>query len=102
MNGGISKDMVIVDPGIGFGKTFDDNLKIIKKFKKFRPLQRLLLLGTSRKDFIGHILGKEAHERDGGTMATIVAGVMNGAYIGRVYNVKKTVETVKIIDAIMR
>lgn len=102
VKGGISKDMIIVDPGIGFGKTFDDNLKIIKEFKKFRSLQRPIILGTSRKAFIGHILGKEAHERDDGTMATIAAGVMNGAHIVRVHNVKKTVETVKVIDAIMR
>ena len=97
---GIREDLVIVDPGIGFGKTFDDNLKIIRELTRFRSLQRPLLLGTSNKAFIGHVLDKEAHERETGTMATIAAGVMNGAHIVRVHNVKKAVETVKMIDAI--
>ena len=97
---GIREDLVIVDPGIGFGKTFDDNLKIIRELTRFRSLQRPLLLGTSNKAFIGHVLDKEAHERETGTMATIAAGVMNGAHIVRVHNVRKAVETVKMIDAI--
>ena len=97
---GIREDLVIVDPGIGFGKTFDDNLKIIRELTRFRSLQRPLLLGTSNKAFIGHVLDKEAHERETGTMATIAAGVMHGAHIVRVHNVRKAVETVKMIDAI--
>jgi dihydropteroate synthase len=96
---GISEDLVILDPGIGFGKTFDDNLKIIRELTRFGSLQRPLLLGTSNKAFIGHVLNKEAYERETGTMATIAAGVMNGAHIVRVHNVKKAVETVKMIDA---
>ena len=99
---GIKEDLIIVDPGIGFGKTFDDNLKIIKELFRFGSLQRPILLGTSNKSFIGHILDKEVHERDIGTMATIATGVMNGAHIVRVHNVKKAVETVKITDSIKR
>ena len=99
---GIKEDLIIVDPGIGFGKTFDDNLKIIKELFRFGSLQRPVLLGTSNKSFIGHILDKEAHERDIGTMATIATGVMNGAHIVRVHNVRKAVETVKITDSIKR
>ena len=102
VNGGIKEDMIIVDPGIGFGKTFDHNLEVIKELSQFSSIERPLLLGTSRKAFIGHILNKEVHERDTGTMATIVAGVMNGARIVRVHDVKKTSETVKMIDAIKR
>ena len=102
VKGGISKDKIIVDPGIGFGKGFDHNLIIIKELAQFSLLQRPILLGPSRKAFIGHILDNETRERDTGTMATIVAGVMNGAHIVRVHNVKKTLETVKIIDAIKR
>ena len=100
--GGISKDLIIVDPGIGFGKTFHHNLEIIKELMQFSSLQCPILLGTSRKAFIGHILDKEAHERDTGTMATIAAGVLNGAHMVRVHNVKKTLETVKMIRAIKR
>jgi dihydropteroate synthase len=97
---GIRKDLIIADPGIGFGKTFDDNLKIIKELSRFGSLQSPLLLGSSNKAFIGHILNKEAHERDTGTMATIAAGILNGAHIVRVHNVKKAVETARIVDAI--
>jgi len=97
---GVKRELLIVDPGIGFGKTFDHNLKIIRELSRFEELQRPLLLGTSNKAFIGHILDKPANERDTGTMATIAAGVMNGAHIVRVHNVAKAVETVRIIDAI--
>ena len=100
--GGISKDMLIVDPGIGFGKTFDHNLQIIRELTEFNVLERPILLGPSNKSFIGHILDKEPHERDTGSMAAVAAGVLNGAHIVRVHNVKKTVETVKMIDAIKR
>jgi len=99
---GIREELILVDPGIGFGKTFDHNLRIIKELSRFAALQRPVLLGTSNKAFIGHILDKEAHERDTGTMATIAAGVMNGAHIVRVHNVKKALETVRMIDAIKR
>ncbi len=102
VEGGIRKDLIILDPGIGFGKTFDHNLEIIKELSQFRSLKRPILLGTSRKAFIGHLLDKEAHDRDTGTMATVAAGVMNGAHMVRVHNVKKTLETVKVIDAIKR
>ena len=102
VGGGISRDMIIADPGIGFGKTFDHNLQIIKGLVQFSSLERPILLGSSRKAFIGNILDKDAHERDTGTMATIAVGVMNGAHIVRVHNVKKTLETVKMIDAIKR
>lgn len=100
--GGIRKDMIILDPGIGFGKTFNHNLQIIKELGAFNALERPILLGASNKAFIGHILQKEPHERDTGSMAVVAAGVLNGAHIVRVHNVKKTVETVKMIDAIKR
>ena len=100
--GGIRKDMIIVDPGIGFGKTFDHNLQIIRELDEFNALERPILLGASNKAFIGHILHKEPHERDTGSMAAVAASVLNGAHIVRVHNVKKTVETVKMIDAIRR
>ena len=100
--GGIRKDMIIVDPGIGFGKTFDHNLQIIRELAAFNALERPILLGASNKAFIGHILHKEPHERDTGSMAAVAAGVLNGAHIVRVHNVKKTVETVRMIDAIKK
>jgi len=102
VSAGIKRDLIIVDPGIGFGKTFDHNLKIIKELSRFEALERPVLLGSSNKAFIGHILGKEVYERDTGTMATIAYGVINGAHIVRVHNVRKAVETVRMIEAIRR
>lgn len=99
---GIREDLVIVDPGIGFGKSFDDNLKIIKELSRFESLGRPILLGTSNKAFIGHVLEKEVYERGTGTMATVACGVLNGAHMVRVHDVAKTVETVKIVDAIKK
>lgn len=99
---GIKKEWVILDPGIGFGKSFDHNLKIIHQLAQFKTLARPLLLGPSNKAFIGHILNKEAHERDTGTMAAVAACVMNGAHIVRAHNVKRAAETIKVIDAILR
>jgi dihydropteroate synthase len=99
---GISEDLILVDPGIGFGKTFDHNLQIIQNLSSFSSLGRPILIGTSNKAFIGKILGKEAHERLTGTMATVAVTAMNGAHIVRVHNVKEAVETVKMVDAIKR
>jgi dihydropteroate synthase len=99
---GVRRDRIIVDPGIGFGKTFDHNLEILKELGRFQCLEAPILVGSSRKAFIGRILDKKVHERDTGTMATVAAAVMNGAHIVRVHNVKQAVETVKVIDAIKR
>jgi dihydropteroate synthase len=102
VKGGIREELIIVDPGIGFGKTFDHNLELIRELAEFRSLKKPILLGSSRKAFIGHLLDKEPEKRDTGTMATVSAGILNGAHIVRVHNVKETVDTVKVIDAIMR
>jgi dihydropteroate synthase len=102
MQGGIRREMIIVDPGIGFGKTFDHNLEIIRELSRFHCLGRPVLLGSSRKAFIGHILDRPAHERDTGTMASVAAAVMNGAHMVRVHDVERAVETVRVIDAIKR
>ncbi|MBW2063533.1 MAG: dihydropteroate synthase [Deltaproteobacteria bacterium] len=99
---GIKEENIIIDPGIGFGKTFDNNLEIIRDLNEFTTLKRPILLGTSRKSFLGHILGKGPSERDVATMATISVGVMNGASIVRVHDVKSAVDTVRVIDAIKR
>ena len=100
MEAGIRREMIILDPGIGFGKTYSHNLEIIRELNQFAILGRPMLLGTSRKAFIGHILGVEPLRRDNGTMATVAACILNGAHIVRVHNVKMASETVKIVDAI--
>ena len=97
---GIKRDHIIIDPGIGFGKSFKDNLKIIRELHKFSDLGQPILIGTSNKSFIGSILGPSLESRDNGTMATVAAAIMNGANIVRVHNVKAARETATIIDAI--
>jgi len=97
---GIKKDLIIIDPGIGFGKSFDDNLMILRELGRFSSLGYPLLVGTSNKSFIGHVLGLPVESRDTGTMATIAAAVMNGAHIIRAHNVRAAKETVAMSDAI--
>jgi len=99
---GVRRERIIVDPGIGFGKSFDHNLELLKELSRLQCLDAPILVGSSRKAFIGRILDKKVHERDTGTMATVAAAVMNGAHIVRVHNVKQAVETVKVVDAIKR
>ena len=99
---GIREDLIIVDPGIGFGKTVDHNLQIIKHLSRFSELNSPILIGVSNKAFIGHILKKGPEDRETGTMAAVACAIMNGAHIVRVHNVKKAVETAKIVDAIKR
>jgi dihydropteroate synthase len=99
---GIRKDLIMGDPGIGFGKTFNDNLTIIQRLSELRVLGCPILVGTSNKAFIGKILGKKPHERSAGTMATVAAAVMNGAHVVRVHDVGLAVETVRVIDAIRK
>ena len=99
---GIEKDLVVVDPGIGFGKTFEHNLIILRDLKKFHSLRRPILIGTSNKSFIGHVLDRAVEQRAVGTMATVAVAVLNGAHMVRVHNVEMAVDTVRMVDAIKR
>ncbi|MEW6667505.1 MAG: dihydropteroate synthase [Thermodesulfobacteriota bacterium] len=100
--GGVREEMIVLDPGIGFGKTFDHNLVILKNLRRFGSLGRPILIGPSRKAFLGRILDRKAPERDTGTMAAVSAALLNGAHIVRVHNVKMAVETARVIDAVKR
>jgi dihydropteroate synthase len=97
---GIQRERIIIDPGIGFGKSFDDNLVILRDLERFSSLGYPILVGTSNKAFIGHVLDSPVESRETGTIATISAAVMNGAHIIRAHNVRAAKETVTIIDAI--
>ncbi len=100
---GIKEDMIILDPGIGFGKTVKHNLQIIKNLRSFKELNCPILIGTSRKSFIGKILGdKHTEERLFGTASTVAASILNGADIVRVHDVKEMIDVVKLADAIKR
>ncbi len=103
LNAGVEKDKIIVDPGIGFGKTFEHNLEIIHKLSEFSTFGRPILIGLSRKAFIGKILNNApAQERVEGTAAAVAISIMNGANIIRVHDVKQMVMVAKVADAIKK
>ncbi len=93
---GISPDRIWVDPGIGFGKTVEHNLEILARLKAFLTLNKPLMLGASRKSFIGKLLDLPVAERLEGSLATAVIGVMHGARILRVHDVQETVRAVNM------
>lgn len=100
---GIPEKHLIIDPGIGFGKTFEDNLKLIKHLDKIASLGVPVLLGASRKAFLGAITGLEnPEERDVATLGAVAYGVIKGAHIVRVHNVGLTMDVLKVVDAIDR
>ena len=97
---GMSQDQIITDPGIGFGKDFDQNVYVMKHLQELTALPYPMLLGTSRKGFIGKILDLPVTERMEGTGTTCVAGVLAGCTIVRVHDVKSIVRMCKMADAL--
>ena len=102
---GVARESIAIDPGIGFGKSVEQNLELICRLRElshqFADLP--IVIGTSRKSFLGKLLnGAPADERLYGTIATVVALVLNGAYIVRVHDVKAVREALKVADAIRR
>lgn len=108
VSAGVSRSKLIIDPGIGFGKTLEHNLRLIRRLHEFECLNAPILMGPSRKAFIRNILKNETGreitpdlpETEIGTQAAVAASVLNGAHIVRVHHVANTFATVKIIDAI--
>ncbi len=106
---GVDPSRVILDPGIGFGKTFQHNLILLKNLEAFKTLNAPLLVGASRKAFIRSLLKDDSGETpdpkghlvETGSQAAAAAAAMNGAHIIRVHNVENTVATLKIIDAVI-
>lgn len=99
---GIRRSRIIVDPGIGFGKRLSDNLLLIRSLASFRKLNCPILIGPSRKAFIGHVLDAEKDERMEGTAAAVALSVANGASIIRVHDVREMGRVVRMTDAICR
>ncbi len=91
---------IIIDPGIGFGKRLEDNLELLRSLKKFTELRHPVLIGVSRKSFIGKILNVETDQRLEGSIAAAVIGVLNGASIVRTHDVQATKRAVMIAEAI--
>ena len=99
---GIAAERIIVDPGIGFGKTTKHNLDILKRLSEFRELKKPLLVGTSRKSFIGNVLKAPITARLEGTAATVCWAIAHGADIVRVHDVKANVRAAQMTDALCR
>lgn len=99
-NAGIADDSIIIDPGVGFGKTYENNLEIIDKIQNFHSLGYPLLLGASRKSVVGMGLDLPVTERMEGTLVTTVYGVKKGVMFVRVHDVKENVRAVKMTEAI--
>ncbi len=98
---GVNREQLIVDPGIGFGKRLEDNLCILKKLNELKVLGRPILIGASRKSFIGKITGVEVPEkRVAGSISAAVISAANGAKIVRVHDVKETVEALELLSAV--
>jgi dihydropteroate synthase len=98
---GIGRNQMVADPGIGFGKTYEDNCKIINKLEELKVLGLPVLAGTSRKAFIGKITGGEPVQRMEGTAATVAAAIMNGCHIVRVHDVAAMKKVAAMTDAIV-
>ena len=102
LEAGVDFEKIIVDPGIGFGKTWDNNLTIIKKLSDFYKLGRPVLVGASQKAFIGGVTGREAGDRLWGSLGAATASTIFGAHIVRVHDVKETKDAIDVADAILR
>jgi dihydropteroate synthase len=99
---GVPVERIIVDPGIGFGKTADHNWEVMRRFAELRELGQPILVGTSRKSFIGKLLDVPVEDRLEGTMATVVAAVLRGADIVRVHDVAQMARAVRAADRMRR
>lgn len=100
---GIPEDLLLLDPGIGFGKTFEHNLEILNRLGEFSALGRPLVVGVSRKAFIGRLLGNApVAERLEGTAAAVAISIWNGANIVRVHDVKEMAKVARVADAVKK
>ncbi|HEY3276518.1 MAG TPA: dihydropteroate synthase [Syntrophorhabdaceae bacterium] len=99
---GIEEERIILDPGIGFGKRVEDNLRILKELRRFRELGRPLLVGTSMKTFIGKVTDTPVEGRLEGTLASVALSLWNGADIVRVHEVGKTRKVALLVDAVLK
>jgi dihydropteroate synthase len=101
MAAGVAEQRIWVDPGIGFGKTLEHNLELLRRLGEIRSLGRPICVGTSRKSFIGKITGRDAHERLGGTIASNVLALANGAEVFRVHDVREVREALAVAEVLL-
>jgi dihydropteroate synthase len=98
---GVAEQRVWLDPGIGFGKDLDHNLELLRRLGELRALGRPLVIGTSRKSFIGKIDGSPVEERLGGTIASSILAAAEGADVLRVHDIAEAAQAVKVANAIL-
>ena len=96
------RELIIIDPGIGFGKNLEHNLRIMSKISTFHSLGCPILIGTSRKRFIEHIVTKfDTSDRTGGTLASVLYGLLQGVQLFRVHNVKEINQGILVFNKIL-
>ncbi len=100
LRAGIPRDRILLDPGIGFGKLPEHNVEILRRLEEFRRLGCPLVVGTSRKSFIGHYLGRKVDERLPGTAATVAAAIFRGADVVRVHDVREMSDVARMSDLV--
>ncbi len=101
LDAGILPDKILLDPGVGFGKTYENNLEIINRLEELGSLGYPVLLGTSRKSVVGLTLDLPAEERIEGTLVTTVFAVMKGCAFVRVHDIQENVRAIKMAEAIL-
>jgi dihydropteroate synthase len=99
---GIDPMQIMIDPGLGFGKTATDNMRLIRYLRELRILGRPILVGASRKAFIGRVIEGTPAERDEGTAAAITAAILNGGHVIRIHNVEMMKKVAAMADALLR
>jgi dihydropteroate synthase len=98
---GVSEERIWVDPGIGFGKTLDHNLELLRRLGELRELGHPLAIGTSRKSFLGKIDGSAVEERIGGSIATATLAAAEGAEVLRIHDVAETAQALRVVAAVL-
>ncbi|HUV08290.1 MAG TPA: dihydropteroate synthase, partial [Spirochaetia bacterium] len=102
LKAGIAKDRIIIDPGIGFGKRLEDNLRIINCLEELKSLNHPILIGLSRKSFLGSILDLPVEERLIGTVTANTIAIIRGANIIRVHDPREAIQMARVADAVLR
>ncbi|MBL8014292.1 MAG: dihydropteroate synthase, partial [Candidatus Omnitrophica bacterium] len=101
LDSGVNLDRIIIDPGFGFAKSAQQNFSILKQLAKFSKIKKPLLIGTSRKSFIGMATGQDVSDRIWGTAASVALSIAGGAHIIRVHDVKEMYQAAQVADAVL-
>jgi dihydropteroate synthase len=100
LEAGVAAERIVVDPGIGFGKTAEQNLVVLRRLGELRELARPILVGVSRKSYLGRLFGQDMSMRAWGTAAAVTASILRGADIVRVHDVPEMVAVVRVAEAL--